>query len=229
MHDCHVTRRALITAGIGSLVLLPGLASGQEKKAGQEEDVSPAEDLMREHGVLKRALLVYDECAARLNRGETPPPNVIADTANLIRTFIEEYHEKLEEDYLFPRFRKAKTLVSLVDVLETQHKAGRTVTARILASVKTMPKDQAGRLQLATLLREFTRMYAPHETREDTVLFPALHRIVSPHEYDELGDEFEKKEHQLFGEKGFEQKVEEIAKIEQAIGIYELAQFTPKV
>src|SRR5437870_5015742 len=26
-----------------------------------EEDVSPAEDLMREHGVLKRVMLVYDE------------------------------------------------------------------------------------------------------------------------------------------------------------------------
>jgi len=30
--------------------------------------------------------------------------------------------------------------------------------------------------------------------REDAVLFPAIHMIVSPHEYDALGEEFEKKE-----------------------------------
>lgn len=71
-------------------------------------------------------------------------------------------------------------------------------------------------------------MYEPHETREDTVLFPAFKEIVSKNEYDSLGEDFEKKEHQLFGEGGFEKKVEEVAGIEKSLGIYDLAQFTPK-
>jgi len=29
------------------------------KKKEKEEEVSPAEDLMREHGILKRVLLIY--------------------------------------------------------------------------------------------------------------------------------------------------------------------------
>ena len=33
-------------------------------------------------------------------------------------------HEKLEENFLFPRFRKANKLVDLVDVLLQQHQAG---------------------------------------------------------------------------------------------------------
>jgi hypothetical protein len=44
-----------------------------------------------------------------------------------------------------------------------------------------------------------------------------------------LGDEFEKKEHQLFGEEGFEKYVGEVAAIEKMLGIYDLGQFTPRV
>ena len=38
---------------------------------------------------------------------------------------------------------------------------------------------------------------------------------------------FEKKEHQLFGKEGFEGIVEQVAKLEQSFGLYDLSQFTP--
>ena len=60
------------------------------------------------------------------------------------------------------------------------------------------------------------------------VLFPAFRKIVSQHEYDSLGEEFENNEHKLFGEGGFEMMVGKVADIEKSLGIYELAQFTPK-
>ena len=65
-------------------------AAGKEK---EEEDVSPAEDLMREHGVLKRVLLVYDEVRRRIAARADFPPEVVTGGAQIIRTFIEEYHE----------------------------------------------------------------------------------------------------------------------------------------
>jgi hemerythrin-like domain-containing protein len=72
-------------------------------------------------------------------------------------------------------------------------------------------------------------MYNPHEAREDTVLFPAFRKIVSANEYASLGEDFEKKEHELFGEDGFEKMVDKVTNIEKKLGIYELAQFTPKI
>jgi hemerythrin-like domain-containing protein len=72
-------------------------------------------------------------------------------------------------------------------------------------------------------------MYNPHEAREDTVLFPAFRKIVSLHEFDSLGEDFEKKENELFGQDGFEKVVELVAGIEKRFGIYELAQFTPEI
>jgi len=65
--------------------------------------------------------------------------------------------------------------------------------------------------------------------REDTILFPAFRKIVSHHEYDSLGEEFESNEHKLFGKDGFETMVGKVEAIEKSLSIYELSQFTPQV
>jgi hemerythrin-like domain-containing protein len=70
-----------------------------------------------------------------------------------------------------------------------------------LATAQSLKQPQAATM-LRDLLRQFNRMYAPHEAREDTVLFPALRRLVSKEEYAALGEDFEKKEHELFGGEG---------------------------
>jgi hemerythrin-like domain-containing protein len=201
-----------------------------EGKGKTAEEVSPGEDLMREHGILKRILLIYGEAIHRLEKKLDIPPQAIADAAGIIRAFVEDYHEKLEEDHLFPRFRKAGKLIDLVDVLQAQHNAGRKltdVTIR-LATPQAMKSDD-DRRELIVSLQQFIRMYSPHEAREDTVLFPAFHEIVTQNEYDALGEDFEKKENQLFGGDGFEKNVARVEAIEKTLGIFDLAQFTPKV
>ena len=214
-------------AALAASAGLPLLADQAKKNEGQEEDVSTNEDLMREHGILKRVLLAYDEVVRRIRANRDFPPQTVTDSANIIRKFIEEYHEKLEENHLFPRFRKAGKLVDLVNVLQTQHEAGRRITDRVLATVQSL-KTKDDRNKLADDLYAFVRMYSPHEAREDTVLFPALHTIISPHEYDALGEQFDKIEQQTFGGDGFDIYVDKVAAVEKQLGIYDLAQFTPK-
>jgi hemerythrin-like domain-containing protein len=222
-----IRRNGILVAAVSALAASSGVwAAAPEKK---EEDVSPAEDLMREHGVLKRILLIYGEAIRRIDEKQDLPPEAIAASAKIIRNFIEDYHEKLEEDFLFPRFEKAGQLVDLVTVLRAQHQAGRRVTDVTLglANFQALKNDD-DRKKLAASMRDFIRMYSPHEAREDTILFPAFRKIVSEHEYDSLGEDFEKKEHELFGQDGFETMVEKVAVIERTLGIYDLAQFTPK-
>src|SRR5207253_1160861 len=118
-----------------------GLLHGTEiekKSEEKEAEVGPPEDLMREHGVLKRVLLIYGEVLRRIDAKQDFPPEALADAAGIIRSFVEDYHEKLEED-------------------------------------------------------------------------------------------FEKKEDELFGDDGFEKMVDKVASIEKRFGIYDLAQFTPKI
>ena len=238
MPDAPSSRRRFLRhsslAGAGLLIPASAFAAQQKKSPDPDKDqgaenISPAEDLMREHGVLNRVLLIYDHHVHMLAAKQTFDGSVLASAADVIRHFVEDYHEKLEEDFLFPRFRKAGKLVNLVDTLIAQHKAGRTLTAQIreLASVATL-KYVSDTDKLAEALREFLRMYRPHEAREDTVLFPAFRSIVSAHEYDAVGEDFEKKEDELFGEDGFFKVVDQVAELEKKLGIYDLSQFTPK-
>jgi hemerythrin-like domain-containing protein len=216
----------LTLAASGFAALGKSAAEEEEKK---NEEISPPEDLMREHGVLKRILLIYGEAIRRIDGKEDLPSESLADSAKIICQFVEDYHEKLEENFLFPHFKKANKLVDLVDVLLRQHQAGRRLTdiTMHLATSQTL-KNAGGRHKLADSMRQFIWMYNPHEAREDTMLFPAFRGIVSAHEFDSLGEDFEKKEDELFGEDGFFKVVDRVAEIEKKLGIYDLAQFTPK-
>jgi hemerythrin-like domain-containing protein len=201
---------------------------GTDRPGEGQEDVSAPEDLMREHGVLRRILLIYDEISwRRIPAGQDFPIEVVAESAQLVRRFVEDYHEKLEEDCIFPRFRRANRSVELVDTLLAQHRAGRTLTDAVLDRAR--PGTMSDRRQgdsLAQVLRLFAHMYRPHAAREDTVLFPSLRSIVSGHEFDALGEEFEEREHQLFGPDGFEAVVGRVAALEDRLGISDLANFT---
>ena len=228
-------RSFLRQTSIAGASLLAPLAFAQQKpeekeKGKDDEKISPAEDLMREHGVLNRILLMYDHHLRLLAEKRPFDGSILATAADVIRHFVEEYHEKLEEDFLFPRFRKAGKHVPLVDTLQAQHKAGRDLTAKIreLSATATLKYVSSDTDKLGDALRSFLRMYRPHEAREDTVLFPAFRAIVSPHEYDALGEDFEKKEDELFGDEGFFKVVDQVAALEKKLGIYDLAQFTPK-
>lgn len=235
------SRRQFLRVGTitGSGILLSGLAvstrAGDDPKSEQgsehpPEEVSPAEDLMREHGVLNRILLIYEECLRRLRGKASFEPSAIGGAAKIVRTFVEDYHEKLEEDHLFPRFEQAGKLVDLVKVLREQHQVGRHLTDQItqLATPAAL-QDGQGAEKLSLSLRQFIRMYRPHEAREDTVLFPALRGLMPEKEYHDLGEQFEEQEHKLFGEHGFDDIVAKVAEFEKTLGIYDLGQFTPKL
>jgi len=89
--------------------------------------------------------------------------------------------KKLEEEHLFPRFRKAGKQVELVDVLEQQHKRGRGLTDAVvrLATPSTI-KNLEERAKLREAMDLFVRMYEPREAREDTTLPGIPQDRISP-------------------------------------------------
>jgi hemerythrin-like domain-containing protein len=225
-------RLFLQTAAVGLAAFGPGLVPlrADDKKDKPEEEVAAAEDLMREHGVLNRLLLVYEEGLRRLRHKDEVPPEVFHKPATLVRKFVEDYHEKLEENFIFPEFEKQKKLTDLIKVLRKQHQAGRDVTDVILReAVPDRFRKEDNRKEVVLAVEAFLRLYRPHEAREDTVLFPALHQVLSVKRLKELGEQFEKEEDRLFGDEGFEKTVDQVAAIEKQLGIYDLDQFTPRL
>ncbi|HLJ20989.1 MAG TPA: hemerythrin domain-containing protein [Stellaceae bacterium] len=217
-------RRAILggLAGAGVLIAAPGLASAAS------DNVTATEDLMREHGVLRRSVIVYREAAARLSgEGGQVPSGVLHDTALLFRRFGEDYHERqLEEAFIFPEVAKqGGALAHYADILKQQHDRGREITDYILAA--THEGGPGTDLQrLSTTLLQFARMYERHMADEDTVVFTAWKKALSASRYKDMGEKFEEIEHKTFGADGFDEGVSTIARIETELGIADIAGFT---
>ncbi len=233
LHTALLGAPALLIAGCSHVSTTDhragGAASEGNERGGANIPVTPNEDLMREHGLLQRCLLCYDAIARRLADGESVPDGALMDTAHVVRRFVEEYHERIEERFVFPRLHQAGVLVATVQTLRLQHNRGRAVTDVILSNGADVATSSAKRQAVLAAIHSYQRMYRPHEAREDTVVFPAFKGVVTPSEYRELGERFEDIEHQKFGKDGFKDYVTRVATIEQRLGIHDLSQFTPKV
>ncbi len=219
-----------------SLVLVGGAAIAGCRPAHEEakprpgdEDaeavITPGEDLMREHGVLERVLVVWSESDAPLRRGDVDV-TAIRSSVELVQRFVEAYHERQEEDLVFPRLVQAGRERELVRTLREQHDAGRGITAEVWALLAGRP-DESARVHAADRLAAYRRMYLAHASREDTIVFPILREITGTG-YAELGDQLEEREREIVGEGGFERAVAEVARIERALGLDALSRFTPE-
>lgn len=241
------TRRQLL-AGItvaGAGVVLNACRNPQTRSGGATNDdnkndgpapgeaepveVTATEDLMREHGILRRALLVYQESATRLRQDPSSvPPEALEKAANLFRVFGEDYHEKkLEEVFIFPALKKTPSAaVAYVDVLLAQHVRGREITDFVLSASQVDRFAASSVEPLAKALESFVRMYAHHAAIEDTVVFPAWKAAVGTNELDALGMKFEEIEHEQFGGDGFEAALKRMEEIEESLGLSNLDMFT---
>lgn len=230
METSPESRRSALLGGLGlaggGALLLAG-CRGRQAESG--EGVSAVEDLMREHGVLRRILVVYRELAPVLRSAPgSLDAGALGAAADLFRNFGEAYHEgMLEERHIFPAVRKAGGEAgALVATLLAQHQRGREITAFIRAKA-VGGKVAAGDAEpLAQALDGFVRMYAAHTAYEDTIVFQAWRKSMSPKQLAEAGEQFEQIERQQFKGDGFDMAVEEITGIEQRLGLHDLAHFT---
>jgi hemerythrin-like domain-containing protein len=233
----HRNRRALLyaTGGLALGAAATGTAWAATRGDPPPDGLPPDDDLMREHGVLKRVLLCYRAMIPQVQAGHPLTAAHVQNAALIIHDFIEGFHEGLEEGYVFPRLRSAGQVTSTVSTLLVQHARGRVITQYLLAQAAPATTGPGGTLSAATSARlagamaAFVRMYEPHEAREDTVVFPAFRRVVPAQEFADLGQHFADLEQQQFGRDEFTAMVARIAAIEQALGVYDLAQFTPSV
>lgn len=205
--------------------------SGSSEGGGrnEEKEVAANEDLMREHGVLRRALIVYQESAPRLRTAPSSvPPDALARTARLFRAFGEDYHERaLEEPFVFPVVRQVSgPAAAYPDILTRQHERGRAITDYILTLTQRGRIGTGDAEPLARTMESMARMYENHTAREDTIVFPAWKAALTEDRYDELGERFEEIEKRQFGKDGFDDAVRQMDEIERALGLADLDRFT---
>jgi hypothetical protein len=98
----------------GRLIVPSALAAKSKKKDSEKQAaITPPEDLMREHGVLDRLLLIYEAGTRKFASNEDFDPAIITGSAEIVRDFIGNSHEKSEEEAVFTRRgRHRSSLVS---------------------------------------------------------------------------------------------------------------------
>lgn len=225
-----VTRRTLAAGAVGLLAgagVSVGAGALIPNPAPPSRPPTPGEQLMTEHGVLKRVLLAYRAAAAHLSTGHAPPAGAILDAAQIIVDYVEDFHEGLEEAYVFPRLVRAGHHADLVRTLLTQHDRGRHLTATILATAGGDLRATRTTAALRTRLEQFVAMYEPHEAWEDTVIYPALRAVTAQPALDDLAHRFAELENTQFGDAALAQILDRVTGVEQQLGIADLAAFTP--
>ena len=144
-----------------------------------------------------------------------------------MRDFVHAYHEKQEDEQVFPRFKKAGRMVELIDVMMAQHGAGQKLTTTIL---ELAPKSgtKAERQSMIDAMQASIVLYRPHVARELTDVLPTLRTLVTPNEFDELSAALDKDETEKLGKEGFDKMAKKVEALEKRIGINDLSMFTPK-
>ena len=227
----HTRRDFLVNgAALIGMATLGGAAAvtGCAPKPARAE-VTASEELMLEHGALQRLLLIYEEMARRLRCCQDFPAPLLGGATTLIKRYVQDHHEKLEEEHVFPHFEQAGKMVALVKILRGQHADGRKLIETLQGqAVPLTAKNFVQRAQLEAMLLLFARLYRPHAAREDTGLFPALRAVMSPVEFEDLGKRFVEQESARGGQGHFDRIIQEIVEMEKALGIHDLEQFSPK-
>lgn len=215
-----------------SILLVPGMmlaAPEKQPRVATEEHAheTAVEDLAGEHGIVERLLLIYEEMLRRLKADEAFDAHDLFLTADMMHRFVEQYHEKVEEEYVFPVFEKAHKSERLTAELRKQHEAGRAITVKVLELARNAVWDKKQKRILKKLLSQFVTMYRVHISREDTDIFPQFRKMVSKAEYERLSEQFDDLEEELFGKHAYKKFLEQIEAIEKRLAIFDIADVTP--
>jgi hemerythrin-like domain-containing protein len=172
-----------------------------------------------------RAIIIYDVVSLRLAKQQETEPSAILKTTAVIHHYLQDFHENMEERFIFKPMEQAHIEFSSIQELKVQHGTGHELIARITQLAKT------GKLgpELAGYLDSFGRMYRYHAAWEDTVVFPAFDAMERRNELAELAGTFELEEKSILGDTGFESFVGDIAGVEKQLAIYDLAKWTAKL
>lgn len=219
-------RRFLSCIPAATVALVSGINLADATAAVEHSpSVGAIETLMRGHGLLLRAMIIYEIGSERIAKHQEIDPSAIVKTSTVIHNYLHDFHENMEERFVFKPMEKANIEFSSIQELKIQHGTGYELINRItkLAQIGKLSSELTGYLDA------FSRMYKYHTAWEDTVVFPAFDAMERRSELSELAATFESEEKRILGNIGFETFVGDIAAVEKQLGIYDPSNWTAKL
>ncbi|MFZ0928519.1 MAG: hemerythrin domain-containing protein [Syntrophobacteraceae bacterium] len=206
-----------------------GVLAGCSKPDQPPGDAATAIEILAcQHGVLRRAIAILEEIKGGMDALMDLPPEIIGGTVEIVRLFVMDHHQQMEEKHIYPVFEAAGKMSGLVGVLREQHAAA----SRLIEILRGLcrgfsAKDLEKRRAMGSAIHLFSRMYRAHAEREDTALFPLLRRTMTPKAYAELSSGLQRIDAEFLGQNGFDETIRKLTGYENILGIGDLASFTP--
>jgi hemerythrin-like domain-containing protein len=225
-------RRVLLQAvagAVGSTAMLKAAVSAVVPARPELPPViEPTEELMHQHGVLRRIARLFGLAADRLAAGDSLPRSSVLGAAALFREFGTNHHErKLEEGYVFPDLQRLDSRwESVTQVLIDQHRRGEEILDFVMSVVDRQPLSREDVDALAQSLRGFKQMHEYHTAVEESALFPTWKSIAGQQHYLQVQQAFSTIARDNYGREGIAGAAKQIASLEQAMGAPELADMT---
>lgn len=177
----------------------------------QHEFVSPLDQLVADHDVIQRALVLVEDVAECLEHDQVAPENLHKWLMNFFSEFVDKYHHHKEEHGLFPLLELAgiPREGGPVGIMLREHEQGREL---VRAMAQTSEEGQPS----ARLITEYLSFLRAHIEKENRVLFPLANEVLDDHQKQELSEIFETIKQQTLGDQRYKKLLTELETMEVA-------------
>lgn len=164
--------------------------------------MNPIEKLKAEHKIILRGIDLLENGAARLNKGDSIPPDYFRKAIDFIRNYADRYHHAKEEDILFIRMGQLGFSAEMgpVAVMLNEHDQGRAlITDLEQANEKYASGDTGAIKDIAASARDYATLLRLHIHKEDLVLYPMAQKALGDEGITEMQADFNKVEKEKAG------------------------------
>lgn len=194
----------------------------------ESSDVIPCiQDLMYEHSILVRILLIFEELIKKdIIFLENHNFRYINLLTKIIKIYIENHHEKMEEKYIFPQIRFNKKIVTNLII---QHRLSNIITNKLILLTLNKHIYLKNINKIIELLKLYITLYRKHENIENTEIFPEFLKNISKEKYKKYGEEMEKHEKKILKNLKVKHFIKFIEYVEKQLNISNISLFTNKI
>jgi hemerythrin-like domain-containing protein len=177
---------------------------------------NPIDLLEEENRYIARVVSAADRLADRLAANQPVEARTLKDVADFMLLYADKCHHGKEEDKLFPLLEKrgVPTHGCPLEALSHEYGIGRALAKGLTEAVAAYRRaDRTATIRLINNLRGIAELYPNHIWKEDHLLFPISHKVLSTEDQYDLALEFESVEQMLGWEmlEHFEQLSEQLA------------------
>ncbi len=160
--------------------------------------MKPTQELMNEHRVIEKMLVVLAKGCERLDKGNEVDQQMFKDAVDFFRTFADKCHHTKEEKLLFEKMmeRGVSGEVGPIAVMMREHQDGRAHVKKLAGLTEDGLENRKGIIRTG---RAYVDLLSKHIQKEDNVLYPLANQVLETEDQEELEKGFEAVEKEVMG------------------------------